>query len=201
VGFVFEIDDLFYHILIDDKRRRAYENSPPEPGTCLAVKGSANVCYRYAFVIACGDVSIMALSYLKYAFNLGDGISEAWTLGMWQVQTFMLLRGSIFAVVGIHLSLRARHAKHPAHVSDAGTQFRASRRSSSGATDSDRTRSLRHSSSHLSVDRFRLLLSGGFVIAATTFALKVVYQGLSNRLSWTVACLETARSSSSTGSG
>ena len=54
VGFIFELDDVLYYILLNSKMRKAYERSPPMPGTVLDVSGSADVC------AACTPVGVEA---------------------------------------------------------------------------------------------------------------------------------------------
>ena len=102
VGFLFELDDVMYTskqqqhtiaaaalttrhsqptthpsisppVLLDDKQRRAYERSPPEPGTCLAVPGSTTVCSRYSWLIAAADFVIVCMSYLKQGMRAVNG--------------------------------------------------------------------------------------------------------------------------------
>ena len=113
--------------------------------------------------------------------------------GFWQMATFMWLRAAILAATGMHLAFRARAHKHKALAREV--HRRVSITVGAATRDDDRNNNAplpknKASGGKVAFEVMRLLLSAGIVFASAASVFKLVYQPLSQLLSWNTGCIQ-----------
>ena len=193
VGFIFELDDVMYTMLLGSRARHRYANAPPEKGTCLAVPGSPLVAEWYSWLLVAGDFGIAMVCYVKYAFAFTweEGFHM---YGLWQFATGVWLRAGVLAAANIHLAYRARAHKVTAYArrlsGSWGAQTWNSKRGEGEETATPtRWRTLAQQALKLSFEFGRVVISAGIVLAVSAVITKVFYQYAYKRLGYSVGCV------------
>ena len=189
IGFIFEFDDALYTILLTAPDRRRYEDSPPEPGTCLAVPGSPYVAEWYTWLIAAADFSICTLAYLKIAFDF-DWSEGHWVYGMWQLAALVWLRAGASAAAGIHLSLRARAHKYKTYAHKLKRFASNKIRQAGSRSTTEEAPTCWKVLARVSFECLRVVLSAGVAMASAAFVIKYCYGRVGDRLAFSTACME-----------
>ena len=191
IGFIFELDDALYSVFLNNKARRAFENSEPDLSSPLACDGSASVCSRYSWLVFLADSFVMVVCYMSQSFptEVKTHMPTYWEEITFQTQLLMWLRAGVFAAVSLHMTIRARGRKLRTRLSTAAQSVRTSLRKGKGsAADRDPsnvTIKVETSSRRdMSIDVARLVLSPGCVMLSCYVGYKTIYQGIVYSLSW-----------------
>ena len=183
VGFIFELDDVMYPMMLNFERRKKYEGSPPDVGSPLVVPGSPILCERYATLLCAFDIGLMAISYCEWSLPDLD-LPANWQKGYWQIATLMWLRGGVYAAASAHLGFRARIGKLRKHMDEVSNRSKSKSPFRVVANADGRSLAKDDSMRLLGLNFVRLLCASGVVLFSTAFAYKVVYQGVSQLLGW-----------------
>jgi len=196
VGFIFEIDDAMYTVLLDEQSRLAYERAPPEAGTYLAVPSAALICSRYSWALVFIDVPHMLLVFATYAWSTpwdtgAIGTIQPFTV-YWQVFAFVLLRGATYAMMGTHLALRLRWHKFKLRASRISVAMKrsVSRNGLSWQGGASVSAAQSFELGPQLWDVCRLIISAGSTMACVVFTHKVYFQGLTNAIGASTYCIQ-----------
>jgi len=174
VGFIFELDDILYTMLLPLHQRLVYETSAPERGTVLDVPGSAAICSLYTWCFVVADITIMMLAYVKFSSSVGFGSGSAW-YGFWQASTLMSLRAGISLIVSLHMVLRRNANKYLIVARQSVSVQKPTR--GWGARQ------------HLAAYGLRLLLSAFLTMASSFLGYKIIFQGLVKLFGFSDVCI------------
>lgn len=106
IGFVFELDNVMYPILITSNDRNAYEASAPAAGTPLAVGGSPTVAGRYGSLLTLFQLTTMTFIYAARSFPAILKRVEYSADTYWQLLNLFMAQSTVFVLAIAHLQLR-----------------------------------------------------------------------------------------------
>ena len=200
IGFIFEIDDMMYAMVLGRNARHEYENTPPVAGTCLAVPGSPRVAEWYTWLLVIGDFVIAYLAYAKFAFGYDWDDHPYAFFGLWQIASLIWIRAAVLAVATTHLASRARAHKLREHARRLSGSFKGlgslgTKAPKSADGDEDKQGmptnwgTCGRQAFRLSFEFGRLVLSAGLVVGLSAFVTKICYQYAVIHLSFDVYCI------------
>ena len=199
IGFIFELDDMMYAMMLGRNARHQYSNTPPVAGTCLAVPGSPRVAEWYSWLLCVGDFAIACVTYISDAFGFDWEVHNLFE-GMLQIATLMWIRAGVLAAAATHLAYRARAHKLREHARRLSGSFKGlgslgakARRSTDDKEEQTaaptRWKTCGRQALRLSFEIGRMVMSAGLVISLSVFVNKICYQYASFNLGFATTCI------------